>query len=216
MHTQKYSTIELSLLGLSIVSIAQTSQLLQLVLNSAVMMVIALIWWGVVVFRLNTVSNQMQRLKRQYRRTQPDNNQQLRIRLRHHRHDLTVRYRVTRHSALIMYYVLLALVTSLFLLSLRALIHSNLLITVSLFLFVTGAAGILLSVALALMEFYQLNVLTGQELDWSDIRPSPSSMVSVAPQYQITPQSHSQPMPRTIHGDFDNQPQNLHRGSIAS
>lgn len=198
-------------------SIAQTSQLLQLVLNSALMMVIALIWWGIVIFRLNTVSNQLQRLKRQYRRTQPNQNQrQLRLRLRHHRHDLAVRYRLTRHSALIMHYVLLALMASLFLLSLRALVNSNLLITAALCLFVTGAAGILLSVALALIEFYQLNVLMGHGMEWGDAQPAPSSMLTVAPQYQMAPQSQPQPSTQYREMSPEELTQNLNVGSIAS
>ncbi|MGF1569957.1 MAG: hypothetical protein ACFCVD_18125 [Nodosilinea sp.] len=149
-------------------SIAQTTQLLQLLLNSAVMMAIALAWWGVVVVRLGAVSAQMQRLRRQYRqaaRWETNQPQGTLMRLRQYRHELLVRYRLTRHSALIMHYVLLVLMASLFSLSLRALIHGNVLITVALFLLVLGAAGILLSVMLALMEFYQLNGLEGRWLD---------------------------------------------------
>lgn len=140
-------------------SIAQTTQLLQLVLNSAIMMVVALAWWGIVVMRLSAVTAQMQRLRRQLRRGDMPLRQGSLARLRQHRHELGVRYRLTRHSVLIMHYVLLVLMASLFFLSLRALISANGLITVALFLFVLGCAGILLSVVLALMEFYQLNVL---------------------------------------------------------
>jgi len=199
------------------VTIAQTSQLLQLVLNSAVMMLIALLWWGVVVFRLNTVSGQLQRFRqktvdsrdrrldgtskgsipsarqiseRQFRRQRPysvDRSlHRSQFRMRQQRHDLRVRYRLTRHSALIMHYVLLAQMTSLFLLSLRALVNSNMLITMALFMFVFGAAGILLSVALALLEFYQLSRLTVSEPDWQKARPSPSAMGAVAPQEHAT------------------------------
>ena len=169
-------------------SIAQTSQLLQLVLNSAVMMVIALLWWGVVSFRLNMASNHLQRLRRQYRQARLiEGGQYLRSQLRQHRHDLSVRYRLTRHSTLIMHNVLLALMASLFLLSLRALVNSNFLITAALFLFVLGAAGILLSVALALMEFYQLNVLMEQAPTWNEAGPSPSAMRTVSPQFQVMP-----------------------------
>ncbi|NJL46472.1 MAG: hypothetical protein HC929_01790 [Leptolyngbyaceae cyanobacterium SM2_5_2] len=121
-------------------SIAQTTQLLQLVLNSVLMMVIALIWWGVVVFRLGAISARLQRLDRRP-------------------HGLRVRYRLNRHSALIMHYVLLMLMASLCCLALRALINANSLITVALVLFVLGTVGILVSVSLALMEFYQLNGL---------------------------------------------------------
>jgi hypothetical protein len=176
------------------VSIAQTSQLLQLVLNSAVMMVIALIWWGIVVFRLNTVSHHMHRLRRQYHRSKAKGSQPRGLlRLRQHCQELTVRYRLNRHSALIMHYVLLSLMASLFCLALRALMNSNLLITVALFLFVLGAGGILLSVALALMEFYQLNLLTIEGSDWSKPMPTPTAMVTVAPQAVVMPPvlSHS-------------------------
>jgi hypothetical protein len=146
---------------LSSVSVTQTTQLLHLLLNAALVMAIALVWWGVVVFKLNNVSTQMQRLQRQY--YQQARGDALEVstnwaRLRRHRHDLLVRYRLTRHNALIMHYVLLLLVSSLFCLALRALVNTNLLITASMFLFVMGVFGLLLSVVLVLMEFYQVAV----------------------------------------------------------
>ncbi|HIK44453.1 MAG TPA: hypothetical protein IGR64_06135 [Leptolyngbyaceae cyanobacterium M65_K2018_010] len=121
-------------------SIAQTTQLLQLVLNSALMLIIALAWWGVVVVRLATLTERLQRLPRSP-------------------YELRVRYRLNRHSALIMHYVLLILMASLCCLALRALISANSLITAALCLFVLATVGMLLSVVLALMEFYQLNGL---------------------------------------------------------
>jgi hypothetical protein len=208
--------------GLSIVSIAQTSQLLQLILNSAVMMVIALIWWGVIVFRLNLVSNQMQRIRRQYHRTQAaDGHQKMLLRLRHHRHELRVRYRLTRHSVLIMHYVLLGLIASLFFLSLRALINSNLLITAALVLFVLGAAGILLSVALALTEFYQLNVLAManpalSEAGWDRPAPLPSAMMAVSPQYPIGHQAQNPWVAQSISQEKIVTPQDRSIGPVAS
>lgn len=198
-------------------SIAQTSQLLQLVLNSAVMMVIALMWWGVAVFRLNLVSNDMQRLRRQYRRTRAeDGHTHLLLRLRQHRHDLMVRHRLSRHSVLIMHYVLLSLMGSLFLLALRALVNTNLLITAALFLFVLGAAGILLSVALALMEFYQLNALMVHGPAWADYSPSPSAMGTVVPQYQVAPQTQAYPLPRASQNNDQGQGGNRSMGAMAS
>ncbi|NJL44957.1 MAG: DUF2721 domain-containing protein [Leptolyngbyaceae cyanobacterium SM2_3_12] len=161
-------------------SIAQTTQLLQLVLNSAVMMVIALAWWGIVAMRLSAVTDQMQRLRRQLRQGDGALRQGSLARLRQHRHELGVRYRLTRHSVLIMHYVLLVLMTSLLLLSLRALINANGLITVALFLFVMGCAGIVLSVALALMEFYQLNALEISPGRRSGKPPGPASVHSAS------------------------------------
>jgi hypothetical protein len=149
-------------------SIAQTTQLLQLVLNSALMMVIALTWWGVVVVRLGAISARLQRLH-----PKP--------------YELRVRYRLNRHSALIMYYVLLMLMASLCCLALRALINANSLITVALFLFVLATVGMLISVALALMEFYQLN---GLEL--SSPRQRPRSRPQALPQRPLRSPPSSQ------------------------
>ncbi|TVP61727.1 MAG: hypothetical protein EA342_20250 [Leptolyngbya sp. LCM1.Bin17] len=132
-------------------SIAQTTQLLQLVLNSAIMMAIALAWWGIVMIRLEAISAQLQRLHQTAPRTGGG--------VSPYRHGIRVRYRLTRHSALIMHYVLLAMIASLVCLTLRALVNTNLLITVAVFLVVLGSAGILVSVALALLEFYHLNAL---------------------------------------------------------
>ncbi len=152
-------------------SIAQTTQLLQLVLNSGLMMVIALAWWGVVVFRLGAISARLQRLERRP-------------------HALRVRYRLNRHSALIMHYVLLMLMASLCCLALRALIDANTLITAALLLFVLGNVGILVSVTLALMEFYQLN---GLEMRPAQPRPRPVVLPAAAmEQPRPSPQAQAQ------------------------
>jgi hypothetical protein len=147
-------------------SIAQTTQLLQLVLNSVLMMVIALAWWGVVVFRLGAISARLQRLDRRP-------------------YALRVRYRLNRQSALIMHYVLLMLMASLCCLALRALIHANSLITVALVLFVLGTIGILVSVTLALMEFYQLNGLEVRAPQ-PRVRQRPSILPNITTEKQAT------------------------------
>lgn len=142
-------------------TVAQTTQLIQLILNSALMMVLAMAWWGVVWLRFNAIVSELRHQERQYQ-------VQLRAaaiagqpwpRRRSHRHQLRVRYRLNRHSMLTMHYVLLALAGSLLGLGLRMLISGDWLIALALVLFVLAAVGLLCSVALALLEFYQLSGL---------------------------------------------------------
>lgn len=131
-------------------TVAQTTQLLQLMLNSALMLALALAWWGGVWLRyqgvIHAVHGRGRRVRREPGRRQgwPD-------------HQLRVRHRLTHHSLLLMYYVLLALAASLLALGLRTLIWGDWLISLALVLFVAGVAGMLGSVALALLEFYQMS-----------------------------------------------------------
>lgn len=142
-------------------TIEQTTQLIQLILNSALMMAIALVWWSIVWLRHNAIAAQLQDQQRQimhFLETEYRSRNQLDL-LKQQRFQLQTRYRLTRHSAWIMHYVLLALAGSVFGLSLRTLVSANGLIPAALILFVLGIGGLLLSVGLALMEFYQMGLL---------------------------------------------------------
>ncbi|HEY9736161.1 MAG TPA: hypothetical protein V6D06_07755 [Trichocoleus sp.] len=143
------------------ITVEQTTQLIQLILNSALMMAIALAWWGVVWLRHGAIATQLQthlgRLARLREAGEPDVEQL--AHLKQLRLQLQARYRLTRQSWFIMHCVLLALVGSVFSLALRTLLSGNWLIPVALVLFVAGIGGLLLSVGLALMEFYQLGLL---------------------------------------------------------
>lgn len=142
-------------------SVEQTTQLIQLILNSALMMAIALAWWGVVWLRHGAIATQLQthqgRLARLRDSSEPDVEQL--THLRQLKLQTQARYRLTRHSAFVMHCVLLALVGSVFSLALRTLITGNWLIPMALVLFVVGIGGLLLSVGLALLEFYQMGLL---------------------------------------------------------
>ncbi|MBD0337148.1 MAG: hypothetical protein ICV62_16795 [Cyanobacteria bacterium Co-bin13] len=143
------------------ITVEQTTQLIQLILNSALMMAIALAWWGVVWLRHSAIAAQLQAHQRrmaQLRGVEGQSIEQI-AHLRQLRLQIQARYRLTRHSALVMHAVLLALVGSVFSLALRTLMGGNWLIPLALVLFVLGIGGLLLSVGLALLEFYQIGLL---------------------------------------------------------
>ncbi|HEY9763681.1 MAG TPA: hypothetical protein V6D07_14210 [Trichocoleus sp.] len=142
-------------------TVEQTTQLIQLILNSALMVAIALAWWGIVWLRHSAIAAQLQEQQRRIvhlLETEYRTLDQFAL-LRQQRFQLQTRYRLTRHSALVMHYVLLALVGSVFGLALRTLMGVNGLIPIALILFVLGIGGLLLSVGLALLEFYQVGWL---------------------------------------------------------
>lgn len=156
-------------------TVEQTTQLIQLILNSALMMAIALVWWGVVWLRHSAVVAQLQGHQRRtacFIAAGSLDAEQLAY-LKHQRIYLQARFRLTRHGVLVMHGVLVALVGSLFGLSLRTLFGSNWLIPLSLVLFVVGIGGLLLSVLLTLMEFYQLGLLEEGKFHRSRPRPFP-------------------------------------------
>lgn len=142
-------------------SVEQTTQLIQLILNSALMLAIAVGWWGVMWLRHSTLVSQIQAHQRHTYRLAAESllDSDLLTSRRQQRYHLQTRYCLTRHSVLIMHYVLLGLVSSLFCLSLRTLFGGEWLIPTALALFILGVTGLMLSVALALMEFYQITLL---------------------------------------------------------
>ncbi|MBD2259799.1 hypothetical protein [Pseudanabaena sp. FACHB-2040] len=143
------------------ITVEQTTQLIQLILNSALMMAISLAWWGVVWLRHSAISTQLQAHQRRMAHLRGAEGHSL-DQIAHQRQlrlQIQARYRLTRHSALVMHVVLLALVSSVFSLALRTLMGGNWLIPLALVLFVLGIGGLLLSVGLALLEFYQMGLL---------------------------------------------------------
>ena len=138
-------------------TVEQTSQLIQLILNSALMMAVTLAWWGALWLRHSTISTQMQAHQRRVQRL--IQGEQLTVEtlayLRQQRYQLQGQQRLMRHSLLLVHYGLLAFMTSLFCLGLRVLFNANWLIAAAMFVFVLGVTGMLLSVLLTLLEFYQ-------------------------------------------------------------
>lgn len=126
-------------------TVAQTSQLIQLILNTCLLMAIAVAWWGLVWMRYGIIANQLSQTQRQRQQGQSH----LAWRSLHRQ------YRLGRTSIGVMHYVLLGQAGSLLALSLRTLLGADWLISLSMLLFLLAVIGLTLSVGLSLMEFYQ-------------------------------------------------------------
>ena len=141
-------------------SVHQTSQLIQLILNSALMITVCVGLMGGLWLRHGEIAHQLQSRKSQLLKAiNPSNRsdpEQL-TQLRQERLHLQRRYRLIHTSTLVIHYALLGFIASLFILALRTLVNLSWLIPISLFLFIVGAGGVLVSVAFALMDFYQGN-----------------------------------------------------------
>lgn len=146
-----------------VMTVAQTTQLIQLILNSTLMLAIALAWWGVVWLRHSALTGQLQRRPALDGRALPPLQ----------RRQAQTRCRLMRSSALVMHTVLLLLTASLFCLAWRTLVGADWLVPLALALFVAGSGGLLLSVGLALLEFCQINRFSRPSRRRS-IRPQPA------------------------------------------
>ncbi len=128
-------------------SVEQTTQLIQLILNSVLLSVACALIISGLTLRHNTVRQHVQ------------NNQQppellgrlSQIRLMRHLH---YRYRLSRYSVLSGYYALLFAILSCFTLVLRGMIEWNGLIPLALGCFVLGVATLLVAVGLMLIDWH--------------------------------------------------------------
>ncbi|NJO11017.1 MAG: DUF2721 domain-containing protein [Leptolyngbyaceae cyanobacterium SL_1_1] len=135
-------------------TIAQTSQLIQLILNSVLMIAVCIGLLGGLRLRHSAVTHQLQSLQQLYVQRSLQGAWGTADLLRSQRQQLQHQYRLATSSHLIMYYVVLLFVASTFTLAARTLLNLGWLIPLALVLFVLGTGGMLLSVALALLDFY--------------------------------------------------------------
>lgn len=148
-------------------SIAQTDQLLHLILNSLLLVTACVIVLSGMLIRHNVLTQQLRSIQREYSeliegagRFNNARFAQLKMQLRQLRH----RYRVTHFTVLTAHYALLFCVASTLVVALRTLINANWLITVALVLFVLGVTILLLSIGLTLMDIYQAKYSLWQEI----------------------------------------------------
>lgn len=161
-------------------SVEQTSQLLQLILNSVLMVAVC----GVVLMGLlahqGTLYQRLQWLNRECREQlmgtaflERDRFQQM----KRQQKLLRERYRQAQNSIFLAYAALVALLFSTFLLACRTFLQINSLIPGSLLFFVVGNIALLVSAGLALLEIQRSRHSVLSELrDWmrgSEARPEP-------------------------------------------
>lgn len=136
-------------------SVEQTTQLIQLLLNSVVMGVVCALVVGAVTARHHVLSEEIQALSQAS--TQEVNPVGIRAQVLQQRRQqrfLHTRYRIVGYSVLTAYYALLFSMLSGFLLALRGLFGADWLIPIALVLFAIGISTLLVTVGLTLIEWH--------------------------------------------------------------
>jgi len=157
-------------------TVDQTTQLIQLILNSVMMVTACIIVLGGLMIRYVTVKNRLQVTHKEYLEllTQVPHQQELlqtlKGRLRHLRHQ----HRMAHGSVLTIQYALLFFVISIFALTLRTILDFSWLIPIALIFFTLGILGVLISVTFTLNDFH----VAGHSI-WREIRAMmPTKQVS--------------------------------------
>ncbi|MBF2028151.1 MAG: DUF2721 domain-containing protein [Oscillatoriales cyanobacterium C42_A2020_001] len=135
-------------------SVEQTTQLIQLILNSVLMSVACALVLGGLTARHSAIAEQIQTMRHNEDYTTLDLTRSRRGQSRSQLRRLQYRYTISRYSVLAAYYALLFSIFSCFTLTVRGMINWNGLIPVALVLFVVGVATLLVSVGLTLVDWH--------------------------------------------------------------
>lgn len=175
-------------------TVEQTSQLIQLILNSALMVAVCgLVLLGMLV-RQGTLQQQLHWVNREYREQlmgtailQGDRFQLL----KNQQQELRRHYRQAQAGILIAYSALLLLLMSSFMLALRTLCNQDWLIPASMVMFAVGNGVLVLSVGMAIFEIRTAsNSLLGELRDWVQWRDPEG----IRPRLAL-PERRSRPIP---------------------
>lgn len=146
-------------------SIDDTTQLIQLILNSVLMLLACAFVLGGLLLRRSVIENRLQITNIEYfqildRFEQSNRLAMLQKQLRH----LQQRVKTANNGILVMYYALTLFVASTLLLSIRTVISAEWLITSSMAVFVAGVGVLLFSVAIVLLDLHQSDRPFWQEM----------------------------------------------------
>lgn len=188
-------------------SVEQTTQLIQLILNSVLMSVACALVLGGLTSRHSTLSNQLQ----VFTRSEDDSDAHRRSaefaealpRRTYSRTQLRrfqSRYQLSRYSVLAAYYALLFSVFSCFALALRGLLQWNGLITLALSLFVLGVTILLLAIGLTLVDLHLGDFWVGEEIKrlFNLSMSNGSPMPSLRSRSQSARRDHKPALSRTV------------------
>lgn len=146
-------------------SIDDTTQLIQLILNSVLMLLACAFVLGGLLLRRSVIENRLQITNVEYfqsleRFEQSNRLSMLQKQLRY----LQKRVKTANNGILVMYYALMLFVSSTLLLALRTVISGEWLITASMAVFIAGVAILLFSVAIVLLDLHQSDRPFWQEM----------------------------------------------------
>ncbi len=138
-------------------TVEETTQLIQLVLNSVLMVLACSFVLGGLLLRRSVLENRLQITSVEYlqilnRFEQPPERL---IILKKQLRYLQQRVKFSRNGILVLYFALMLFITSTFALSMRTVLASEWLVSSAMVLFTIGIAVLLFSVAIVLLDFYQ-------------------------------------------------------------
>jgi len=150
-------------------SVEQTTQLIALIFNSALLLLLCGLVWGGAWYRQQVLISQIQQTQHSQQllfvNARPNREPRLQ-QLRQQRQRQQRQFRLAYGSMMVLHYTLVVLALSVLLLGLRMLVFANVLISLALLLFVAGAAGLVLALLLLLADIHQVPVLGKALLDW--------------------------------------------------
>lgn len=139
-------------------SVEETTQLIQLILNSVLMVLACAFVLGGLLLRRSVLENRLQIASVEYfqasNRFGEVSPRRLKL-LKNQLHSLQQQVKISQNGILTMYYALMLFVSSTLLLSLRLVFAANWLLSLSIAVFISGIAILLLSVAIVLVDFHR-------------------------------------------------------------
>ncbi|MCU0549347.1 MAG: DUF2721 domain-containing protein [Leptolyngbya sp. Prado105] len=146
-------------------SIDDTTQLIQLILNSVLMLLACAFVLGGLLLRRSVIENRLQITNIEYfqildRFQQPNRIAMLQKQLRY----LQQRVKTANNGILVMYYAVMLFVSSTLLLAIRTVVSAEWLVTTSLAVFICGVAVLLFSVAIVVLDLHQSDRPFWQEM----------------------------------------------------
>ncbi len=150
-------------------SVTQTTQLIQLILNSVLMVIACVIVLSVLVIRHTAIHNRLHILNRErfelLNETEPLWNSRL-VSLNKHLRHLQQQHKTASSSIFILHYALICFALSVLVLTLRTVAPVNWLVSSALVLFTGGIGLLLIGLLLVLMDFYRSNRSLWHEIKW--------------------------------------------------
>ncbi|MBW4442189.1 MAG: DUF2721 domain-containing protein [Plectolyngbya sp. WJT66-NPBG17] len=146
-------------------SIDDTTQLIQLILNSVLMLLACAFVLGGLLLRRSVIENRLQITNVEYFQSLDRFDQSNRLlMLQKQIRYLQQRVKSASNGILVMYYALILFVSSTFALAIRTVFSAKWLVTGSMALFVAGTAILLFSVAIVLVDLHQSDRPFWQEM----------------------------------------------------
>lgn len=150
-------------------SVEQTTQLIQLILNSVMMITACVVVLVGLMVRHVSISDRLQAMNREYfellNGSSPLKNERL-AQLKRQLRQVRQRCRTAQNGVLAVHYALLLFITSTFVLTLRTVVSWGWLIPGSLLLFMLGVGMLLLSMMLTLIDFQASDRSLWEEMKW--------------------------------------------------